>query len=198
MSGYLRPFFNVTHRLCRESASIKRSAYSSAVSLDKLYPGKSLSLSTPSKVSADKNDSFTGHIPIEKLHITYSRSGGAGGQNVNMLNSKVDVRFHVESADWLSNEVKSKLIEMNKTKINKEGFLILKSEKTRSQQLNVADVMMKLRTLIRTAAEPPGEPSEESVEAARKRKMKAARLRLQEKRNHSMNKAQRRAPVIDY
>ncbi|KAG8227130.1 hypothetical protein J437_LFUL001674 [Ladona fulva] len=174
---------------------IRPFCFKSAISLENLYPNKSLKIFTPQQTVEQSTGGFTGHIPIEKLQITYSRSSGPGGQNVNTLNSKVDLRFHVESADWLSSEVRAKLMEMNKTKISKEGFLILRSEKTRSQQLNVADIMQKLRAIIRAAEAEPEPISEESEERARKRKLKAARLRLQEKRNRSFTKSQRQAPV---
>ena len=41
--------------------------------------------------------------------MTYSRSSGPGGQNVNKINSKVDLRFHLASAEWLSSELKEKV-----------------------------------------------------------------------------------------
>lgn len=50
-------------------------------------------------------------IPIDELEITYSRSSGPGGQNVNKVNTKVDVRFQVLSAKWLKDDVKKKLME---------------------------------------------------------------------------------------
>jgi peptidyl-tRNA hydrolase ICT1 len=55
---------------------------------------------------------FTGYIPIEELDITYSTSSGPGGQNVNKVNTKVDLRFKVESAKWLNEEVRQKLIDI--------------------------------------------------------------------------------------
>jgi len=55
---------------------------------------------------------FTGFIPIEELEITYSTSSGPGGQNVNKVNTKVDLRFKVESAKWLNEEVRQKLINI--------------------------------------------------------------------------------------
>lgn len=58
------------------------------------------------------NQSFTGYIPIEELEITYSTSSGPGGQNVNKLHTKVDLRFKLESAKWLKDEVRQKLIDM--------------------------------------------------------------------------------------
>lgn len=48
---------------------------------------------------------------MNEIKITYSASGGPGGQNVNCVNTKVDVRFQVCSASWLSEEIKTKLIE---------------------------------------------------------------------------------------
>lgn len=48
---------------------------------------------------------------MKELDITYSRSSGPGGQHVNRTNSKVDVRFCLESATWLADEIKQKLLE---------------------------------------------------------------------------------------
>lgn len=44
-----------------------------------------------------------------ELKITYSRSSGPGGQNVNKLDTKVDLRFHVNSAEWISEPIRLKL-----------------------------------------------------------------------------------------
>lgn len=48
---------------------------------------------------------------MDELEITYSRSTGPGGQNVNKVNTKVDLRFHVQSASWLTDEIKSKIVD---------------------------------------------------------------------------------------
>jgi len=58
------------------------------------------------------NKIFTGYIPVEELDITYSTSSGPGGQNVNKVNTKVDLRFKIESAQWLNEEVRQKLIDI--------------------------------------------------------------------------------------
>lgn len=58
------------------------------------------------------NNIFTGYIPVEELDITYSTSSGPGGQNVNKVNTKVDLRFKVESAQWLNEEIRQKLIDI--------------------------------------------------------------------------------------
>lgn len=55
---------------------------------------------------------FSGYIPIEELEIKYSTSSGPGGQNVNKVHTKVDLRFKVESAKWLNDQVRQKLMDM--------------------------------------------------------------------------------------
>ena len=40
-------------------------------------------------------------IPLERVQFSFCRSQGAGGQNMNKLNTKAEIRFHVSSADWM-------------------------------------------------------------------------------------------------
>lgn len=54
---------------------------------------------------------FSGFIPLDKVEITYSASSGPGGQNVNRVNTKVDLRFQVSTAAWLAEEIRTKLAE---------------------------------------------------------------------------------------
>lgn len=67
----------------------------------------------------NRDGAFNGYIPIQELQITYSRSTGPGGQNVNKVNTKVDLRFQVASAKWLNDKEKEKLIE----KVSLRGYL---------------------------------------------------------------------------
>ncbi|XP_076246125.1 large ribosomal subunit protein mL62 [Calliopsis andreniformis] len=173
-------------------------AYKSAFSLDKLYPTSNLKLYTPTFVPEDPNAKFSGYIPLQELDITYSRSSGPGGQHVNCVNTKVDVRFNVKNATWLAEDVKEKIIEQYKNKLNKDGCLIVKSELTRSQQLNLADALQKLRAMIREVIKPPVEVSPETEEMKRKQKLKAARQRLFEKRQHSYIKQSRKPNPADF
>lgn len=57
------------------------------------------------------DEKFNGYIPMKKLTVTYSRSSGPGGQNVNKLETKVDLRFHVETSDWIPELVRNKLLD---------------------------------------------------------------------------------------
>ncbi|XP_050436912.1 peptidyl-tRNA hydrolase ICT1, mitochondrial [Adelges cooleyi] len=175
----------------------RSSHYTSAISLKNLYPDSSLKLTTPKPDQVPgKDGEFNGFIPIDQLEITYSTSSGPGGQNVNKVNTKVDLRLKVESAKWLGDNVRQKLIEINKNKLTKEGYLVIRSEKTRSQQLNLADAMERLRSIIWKAVEPEHEPSEETVERIRRRAESANRKRLVDKKMKSFIKSDRQAPTI--
>ncbi|XP_021198674.3 large ribosomal subunit protein mL62 [Helicoverpa armigera] len=172
-------------------------AYKSAISLETLYPNSSLKLSTPAFKAADPNEKFSGYIPIDKLEIKYSASSGPGGQNVNKVHTKVDLRFKPSEADWLHPDIKSKLIELQGNKLSKDGYLIIRSDSTRSQQLNLADCMQKLRNMIRDAAVTKREPSPETVEKIRQRHLKAARMRVAVKREDALRREMKRPPTID-
>uniref|UniRef100_A0A1B6E016 Large ribosomal subunit protein mL62 n=2 Tax=Clastoptera arizonana TaxID=38151 RepID=A0A1B6E016_9HEMI len=179
-------------RLYPSSQGLFYSNYQSSISLKNLYPTSSLRLTTIDKVPEDPSSKFNGYIPIDSLKITYSRSSGPGGQLINTLNTKVDLRLHVESAAWLHPEIKAKLLEKNRSMISKEGYLIIKSDKTRSQQLNLADAMDRLRTIIRSAEFVPAKPSPETVEQIRRKKERASQARLIEKRQRSLIKESRK------
>ena len=106
----------------------------------------------------------------DKLEINYSKSSGPGGQNVNCVSTKAEIRFAIASAEWIPTPIREKLIEQVKHQISKEGHFIVKSDRTRSQQLNLADALDKLRNLIHSAAQSlvSREASPESVERLRR------------------------------
>ena len=84
-------------------------------------------------------------IPKELLTTQFCRSSGPGGQNVNKVNTKAEIRFNVELAAWMDADVKKKFKELNKNHINKDGEYVIKSQKTRTQEHNLADAIEKLR-----------------------------------------------------
>ncbi|XP_059609364.1 large ribosomal subunit protein mL62 [Phlebotomus argentipes] len=175
---------------------VRGMCYKSDLSLEKLYPKTKTKIFTPSSPPARSDTKFNGYIPVEQLEITYSRSSGPGGQNVNMVNTKVDLRFKLDSASWIPEGVRAKMHENFKSRINKDGYFMVKSDLTRFQHMNLADALEKLRNLIRNLEK--GEHVEPSVDALiRQRRLKdrANAQRLLVKRERSQIKAQRQAPI---
>ncbi|XP_010340741.1 large ribosomal subunit protein mL62 isoform X2 [Saimiri boliviensis] len=144
---------------------------------------------------ADKKDGAKqgdNDIPLDCLTISYCRSSGPGGQNVNKVNSKAEVRFHLATADWIAEPVRQKIAIMHKNKINKSGELVLTSESSRYQFRNLADCLQKIRDMIAEASQTPKEPSKEDAKLQRLRIESMNRERLRQKRIHSAIKTSRR------
>ncbi len=94
-------------------------------------------------------------VPREKLQISFSRSSGPGGQNVNKVSTRAEVRFHLESADWLPVAVRKRLAGLYPRRLNRDGELIVVSSRYRSQGRNLEDCIEKLEAFIERAGKPP-------------------------------------------
>ena len=106
-----------------------------------------------------------------KRELSYrtSRSSGPGGQHVNKTESRVELLWHLQNSECLSEEEKSLLMGRLQSRITEEGTLILASEKHRSQQQNKADVTQRFFNLIQTNIVPakkrtPTKPTRSSIE----------------------------------
>lgn len=114
-------------------------------------------------------------IPEEELRFTYVRSSGAGGQNVNKVNSKAVLHWHVLDTPSLPTLVKLRFLEKWKNKISLEGNLVLTSDTHRDQEKNVQEVLEKLDAMIEAVWLPPKvrrktKPTRASVERRLKAK----------------------------
>ncbi len=122
----------------------------------------------------------------KEVNYRTSRSGGAGGQNVNKVSTKVELLFNVNESSLLSEKQKSIVIDKLSNKISQDGLLALKCDETRSQLNNKEIVFERFVNLIKTALTPikkrrPTKPSRSSV-----------RKRLDNKKKLSSKKDSRR------
>ncbi|KMZ66750.1 Class I peptide chain release factor [Zostera marina] len=135
----------------------------------------------------------TPKLTLDNVTVSFARSGGPGGQNVNKVNTKVDMRFNVKDAYWLSDRIRDKILQMEKNRINKNGEIVISSTKTRSQQGNIQDALEKLQAIVEAAAYIPPPPSEETKKKIGKLAASADRKRLENKKALSQKKAIRRS-----
>ncbi|PIC42380.1 hypothetical protein B9Z55_009479 [Caenorhabditis nigoni] len=147
--------------------------------------------------AASSSVSFNGVIPTEKIEKRYTLSSGPGGQNVQKNATKVEIRFKVSEAEWLSDSLKNSIEEKLSHRINSAGELIIDSDRTRERHLNVADCFDKLRSAIYAIEKEQGkrQTTEEDEKILRERAAVATQHRLFEKRRTSEKKASRRAAV---
>ncbi len=128
-------------------------------------------------------------IPLSDLRLTFSRSSGPGGQNVNKVNSKVTLHWNVVSSPYLPDDVRQRFLVRYRSRISADGEIVLYSQNHRDQLRNRLDCLEKLRQLILSVRRPP----------RRRRKTLPSRAarerRLQDKHRHSDKKRQRRRPA---
>uniref|UniRef100_A0A8C3CKS1 Large ribosomal subunit protein mL62 n=1 Tax=Cairina moschata TaxID=8855 RepID=A0A8C3CKS1_CAIMO len=170
--------------------------FRSAYSLDKLYPalGRPCSL-LPTALTGrcpSSSSRCCSSLP-DRLTVSYCRSSGPGGQNVNKVNTKAEVRFHLASADWIPEAVRQKMASMHKNKINRAGELIVNSEESRYQMRNLAICLEKIRVMVTEATEKPKVVSKETAQELIARVEKMNRERLRQKKIHSNIKQSRKA-----
>ncbi|KAF6041234.1 hypothetical protein EB796_000465 [Bugula neritina] len=188
----LRSSFEILSNLVRNTSFSSTYVYRlGAFQHNTLIPSNRCFASDSLARTSEERIKFSGEIPIDELEFRYSKSSGPGGQHVNKVATKVELRFNLQNAKWIPDWIKPRLAERESNRITKHGEMILTSDKTRKQIVNQADCLNRLRTLIFDASKLPKETSPEEIALAAKRKKANAAFVLKEKRHQSLKKSSR-------
>ena len=129
-------------------------------------------------------------VRLRELRFSFARSSGAGGQNVNKLNTKATLRWAVARSPSLPQDVRARFLRRHARRITASGDLVITSQRFRDRGRNVADCLEKLRAMLAEVAVPkrrrlPTKPTRASVQRRLEGKRRARRNKQQRRRIHS-------------
>ena len=127
---------------------------------------------------------------VNEAEFSATKSGGPGGQNVNKVNTSVELRFSVPNSAELDETQKQRILHKLQNRINTEGELILVSRAARSQWQNRTKVTEKFFELLEKALTPPKKRKKTKPTAASRKK------RLEKKKKQSQKKQLRKPPEM--
>jgi ribosome-associated protein len=131
-------------------------------------------------------------VPAEALEMRAVRASGPGGQNVNKVASKVEIRVDLDRIRGMDPDSRARLVQIVHKRLDSSGRLVVTSQRTRDQHRNIQDARLKIGNWIAKALTPP------QKRVGTRPTQGSRRKRLEKKRRQSMLKQNRRGPSDEY
>jgi ribosome-associated protein len=123
-------------------------------------------------------------IPAKELIVTAARSSGPGGQNVNKVNSKVTLRWNPARCTALPDGWQARFVARHAGRINRQGELVLHSERHRDQSRNLSEVRQRLvEMLLECQSAPKRRKLTRPTLGSKQRRLDSKRRRSEKKQN---------------
>jgi len=125
----------------------------------------------------------TVRVPAAALSVRAVRASGPGGQNVNKVATKIDLRVDLEAVEGVPEAARARLHALARHRLDGEGRLVVTSQATRNQARNLEDARDKVRALVAAAlVRPRPRTATRPTAAAREQRLGAKRARSTVKR----------------